>query len=80
MFINNTDNKFPKTLEIRNTSGGLIQQIYHVNNIKEAEILSKNALKNGFMESTLVDLRKDEEETFPNWRNECSKELQKVLT
>ena len=32
------------------------------------------------MESTLVDLRKDEEETFPNWRNECSKELQKVLT
>lgn len=80
MFINNTDNKFPKTLEIRNTSGGMIWQIYHVNNIKEAEILSKNALKNGFMESTLVEYNKDTEETFPNWRNECSEELQKVLT
>lgn len=80
MFINKTDNKFPKTLEIRNHSGGMIWQIYHINNIKEAEILSENALKNGFMESTLVDFRTDKKETFPNWRNECSEELQKVLT
>jgi len=32
------------------------------------------------MESTLVDYDKSREETFPNWRNECSEELQKVLT
>jgi hypothetical protein len=80
MFINDTTNeKFPKTLEIRNNTGGMIWQIYHVNNLKEAQILSRNSYKNGFMESTLKDYYKIDE-TFPNWRNECSKELKEVLT
>ena len=47
--INNSkDDKFPKTLEIRNTEGGMIWQTYHINNIKEAEILAKNSFNNGF--------------------------------
>jgi len=75
-----TDNKFPKTLEIRNTPGGMIWQLYHVNNKKEAEVLSKNASINGFLEQTLVDYREDKEETFPDWRETCCTELKDVLT
>jgi len=71
MFIKSiTNDVYPKTLEIRNTSGGMIWQIYHVNNLSEAEQLAANSLKNGFMESTLVDHRADEEETYPDWRED----------
>jgi hypothetical protein len=81
MYKNHSDsNNFPKTLEIRNTAGGMIWQTYHVNNLKEAELLSKGANKNGFQCRTLVNFREDCKETFPNWRNNCHKKLQKVLT
>lgn len=81
MFENNTqDNKFPKTLEIRNTEDGMIWQIYHINNLKEAEILSINAAKNGFYSRRVVDFRKEEEETFPDWRTHCCESLKAVLS
>jgi hypothetical protein len=70
--------KFPKTLEIRNTSGGLIWQVYHVNNLNEANLLSRGASNNAFQSRILVDYY-DEEETFPDWRNECTAEIKAVL-
>lgn len=80
MFNNiSNNNKFPKTLQIRNTSGGMIWQIYHINNLNEAKILSKNANKNGFYCRTLIDYE-PQLETFPDWRIKCSDELKKVLT
>jgi hypothetical protein len=64
-------NEFPKTLLIRNSVGGMIWQVYHVNNLHEVEVLSKNATNNGFESVTLVDYDISYEETFPDWRSEC---------
>ena len=64
-------NAFPKTLFIRNSVGGMIWQVYHVQKLKEAEILSHNATMNGFESCILENHNADYEETFPNWRNEC---------
>jgi len=74
-----TNTNYPKTLIIRNHQGGMIWQIYHVNNYNEAEILSNNATKNGFYAISLEDKR-DDKETFPDWRDNCSEDLKKVLT
>jgi len=77
MYKNHSDsNNFPKTLEIRNKAGGMIWQTYHVNNLQEAELLSKKANKNGSECRTLIDFRQDCEETFPNWRNNYNEGLQ----
>lgn len=62
------DNNYPKTLVIRNHSGGLVWQIYHVQTEKEAEILSSNATANGFEAITLEDYQPELEETWPDWR------------
>ena len=59
---------YPKTLLIRNTVGGAIWQLYHVQKESEAQKLSINAEKNGFWGRTLVDYRETEEETYSNWR------------
>jgi len=61
---------FPKTLVIRNTPEGMIWQIYHVNDQREADILSRNAHNNGFYGITLEDYQAGYEETWPGWRNE----------
>lgn len=65
--ISNKDSQFPKTVFIRNTTDGLVWQVYHVDNLKQAEILAVNATKNGFECVTLIDKTNDEE-TFPDWR------------
>ena len=59
---------FPKTLVIRNTSGGMIWQIYHVQSEREAERLSRNATDNGFFDISLEDYIPNSKETFPDWR------------
>lgn len=60
--------EYPKTLVIRNTIGGLIWQIYHVEAQHEAKILSSNATMNGFQGITLEDYQPEMEETWPDWR------------
>lgn len=68
-FVRNDTNVFPKTLEIRNTVGGMIWQIYHVQSEHEIEVLKNNSRNNGFLSQTVVDYT-GEKETFPRWRNE----------
>lgn len=65
---NTTTPDYPKTLLIRNTVGGMIWQIYHVNNIHEANRLAANAAKNCFEGISLEEHKPDQEETFPDWR------------
>lgn len=72
-----TKNEFPKTLVIRNSKGGMIWQIYHVQKESEADKLSFNATNNGFESITLEDYQPQHEETFPNWREECDPEILK---
>jgi len=67
-----TSKDYPKTLEIRNTEGGMIWQVYHVNSKPEAWILSLNAKGNGFECRTLTDYQPEEEETWKNWRDKAS--------
>ena len=64
------DNKYPKTLMIRNHSGGMIWQVYHVMNKNEVRFLTKNAWSNGFYGSTLEDYQPEEEENWPDWRKD----------
>jgi hypothetical protein len=63
-----TNDKYPKTLVIRNTKEGMIWQIYNVEKEIEAIKLSANAFKNGFLGITLEDFDVEAKETFPNWR------------
>lgn len=73
MFTNlSNTTEYPKTLIIRNHLGGMIWQVYHVETMREADILSSNATMNGFQAITLEDYQDDMEQTFPNWRNECT--------
>ena len=69
--ISNTE-KYPKTLVIRNTSEGMIWQLYHINNEFEAKKLATTAHSNGFYGLTLEDHQPEEEETFPTWRQDVS--------
>ena len=62
---------FPKTLEIRNTPGGMIWQIYHVQSQNEIFILTRNSQGNGFHSQTVVPFN-GELETFPHWRNDVT--------
>ena len=62
-----TDDKYPKTLLIHNTVGGMVWKVYHVKNRNEARFLSLNAKRNGFFWRRLVELE-DEQETFSDWR------------
>lgn len=68
MKINEIEQGFPKTLEIRNTSGGIVWQVYHVNNELEIEMLIATSSSNGFMAQDIVPYDPKREETFPNWR------------
>ena len=63
-----TDNEYPKTLVIRNHRGGMIWQIYHVEAVREAEMLSKNATTNGFEAISLEDHQPEHKQTWPDWR------------
>ena len=53
---------------IRNTSGGMVWQIYHVENKSEADKLSATATSNGFYGITLEDHQPELEQTWENWR------------
>lgn len=64
-----TTGSFPKTLEIRNTPGGAIWQLYHVMSAEEAGRIANGADERGFYSRILVDFRPDQE-TFPTWRKE----------
>jgi|TARA_R110002153_G_scaffold6210_16_gene28632 hypothetical protein len=68
---NTTNIEYPKTLVIRNSEGGMVWQVYHVNDYYEAERLSFRATKNGFESCILEDYEDGCEETFPTWRKEC---------
>jgi|LakMenEpi03Aug12_release.lakeMendotaPanAssembly.Ray.scaffolds.fasta_scaffold17891_20 hypothetical protein len=69
------DNIYPKTLMIRNHEGGLVWQVYHVQKQSEADKLVSNAWKNGFFGSTLEDHQPECEETWPDWRETCWKNI-----
>lgn len=77
MFTNNITNKrYPKTLIIRNSEGGAVWQIYHVQKEKEAALLADNATQNGFEAITLEDHQPELVETWPDWREtEGGKEI-----
>ena len=76
MYNNISNNEdFPKTLIIRNHTGGMIWQVYHIQKLSEAEKLSSSATRNGFEAITLEDYQKDMEETWPDWRETCDKEI-----
>ena len=63
-----TNEKYPKTLVIRNHSGGMVWQIYHVELEAEAKQLSANATLNGFYAITLEDHQPELEQTWEDWR------------
>jgi hypothetical protein len=65
---NTTNDTYPKTLYIRNEVGGMVWQVYHVNNITEALNLVKNAVKNGFYGNHTLEDHTNETETWPDWR------------
>ena len=72
MYTNiSANDTYPKTLVIRNHTGGMIWQIYHVKKKHEADKLSSNATKNGFMAITLEDYQPELEENWPDWRVNC---------
>jgi hypothetical protein len=80
MFENiSTNRNWPKTLVIRNTKGGMIWQIYHVENDAQAIHLASNADDNGFYGITLEDYKPYESETFPNWRMEMARSFISLL-
>lgn len=70
-----TSDAYPKTLLIRNTSGGMIWQVYHVKNETEAIGLAKNASKNAFEGITLENYQPSYEETWPGWRVDAQKDI-----
>lgn len=76
--IISTTDTFPKTVMVRNTVGGMIWQVYHVNHVRSAEIIAEYASKASFESVTLEDFQPNMEETFPNWRNECDDELARL--
>lgn len=63
-----TSEEYPKTLLIRNTFGGMIWQVYHVEKESEAAKLSHGAALNGFQDCELTDYKEDWEQTWPDWR------------
>lgn len=67
-----TTSSYPKTLLIRNTPGGMIWQVYHVNDMDEATFLSNNAEGNGFYGVTLENYQEEYKETWPDWRQKCN--------
>ena len=69
---NSTTDSFPKTLVIRNSKGGMIWQVYHVQKESEAEKLSHNATMNGFECVSLEDYQEDMEETWVDRRETCN--------
>jgi hypothetical protein len=73
------NNNWPKTLVIRNSKGGLIWQVYHVNNDAQAIHITEGAHDNGFESVTLQDYDEDMVETFPNWRMELARQFESLL-
>jgi hypothetical protein len=70
MYKDLSNNSFyPKTLMIRNHEGGMVWQVYHIENEREANILSSNAQRNGFYGTTLEIHQPEYEETWPGWRD-----------
>ena len=70
MYVNNSpDDKYPKTLVVRNEPGGMVWQVYHVEKEIEAKRIAGNATNNGFYGVTLEDHQPESEETWPDWRD-----------
>ena len=67
-----TNEEYPKTLIIRNHQGGMIWQVYHVEAEYEAENLASTATSNGFQAITLEDHQPEHEQTWEDWRDDCS--------
>ena len=63
-----TSEEYPKTLLIRNTVGGMVWQVYHVEKESEAMKLSDIATLNGFQDCELTDYKEKWEQTWPDWR------------
>ena len=74
-----SNDSYPKTLMIRNHDGGTVWQVYHVRSQAEADTLASNARGNGFYGSTLEDYQPEEEETWPDWRQNCGEPLKSAL-
>lgn len=66
---------YPKTLVIRNSVGGMIWQIYHVQKESEAVKIAANAHGNGFYGITLEDHQPEYKETWPDWRETCDDDI-----
>ena len=79
MYENKSTGAYPKTLVVRNTIGGMIWQVYHIDNESQAYYLARNASGNGFLGITLEDYKEDIEETFPDWRKQTANQLVKLL-
>jgi|WetSurMetagenome_2_1015567.scaffolds.fasta_scaffold55296_4 hypothetical protein len=69
---------YPKSLMVRNSVGGMVWQHYRVRSKAEADALCANSWNNGFYGSTLED-NNPYEETYPNWREECTDEIKAIL-
>lgn len=72
LLIDNSTTDFPKELQIRNTSDGVIWQQYVVNNLDEAKLLARSAKRNAFYSRTLNNIHADSisNQTFPDWRDD----------
>lgn len=58
-------------LVIRNTSQGMVWQVYHVKSKLEAQMLARTASKNGFASVTVEPMSGFDDidnETWPGWR------------
>ena len=67
----------PKQLNIRNQSGGMIWQVYHVLNDQEIDMLEATARINGFYNFEILDSIENDE-IWPNWRD-CPEWTQYLL-
>ena len=69
MYTNTSSNtNYPKTLIVRNHSGGMVWQVYHVEKETEAAQISANATKQDFRVITLEDHQPDLKQTWEDWR------------
>ena len=76
--LTNNDN-YPKTLLIRNHEGGMIWQVYHVQQRKEAVLLAEGAKRNYFEAVTLIDYNDEYKENWPDWREKCTSKLKEIV-
>lgn len=68
LYVDKSTKGFPKTLLIHNHEGGMVWQVYHVENEHDLEMLCETAENNRFDYRLVTDLNKELEETWPDWR------------